>query len=123
LFAVTEGKMLGHIVCKEGIYIDPEIVKAINELNRPTSKKGFQSFFGKINFVRKFVLDYASIIKPINLLLKKENRFEWTSDTQEEFNKNKGAITTAPVLIIPYFQNISLSIHFLQRKFLRPSSL
>jgi hypothetical protein len=40
LFVVTQGKLLGHIVCKEGIYIDPERVKAINELNPPTSKKG-----------------------------------------------------------------------------------
>jgi hypothetical protein len=37
-------------------------------------------------------------------LLKKEHRFEWTTDTQEAFNKIKGAITTAPVLISPYFQ-------------------
>jgi hypothetical protein len=48
LFVVTQGKLLGHIVCKEGIYIDMKRVKAINELNPPTSKKGFQSFFGKI---------------------------------------------------------------------------
>jgi hypothetical protein len=91
-------------VCKEGIYIDPERVKAINELNPPSSKKGVQSFFGKINFVRRFVPDYASIVKPINLLLKKDQRFEWTMDTQEDFNNIKKEITTAPVLISPYFQ-------------------
>ena len=71
LFVVTQGKLLGHIVCKEGIYIDPERVKSINEINTPSSKKGVQSFFGKINFVRTFVPDYASIVKPINLLLKR----------------------------------------------------
>jgi hypothetical protein len=36
LFSVSEGKLLGHIVSKEGICIDPEIIKAINELNPPT---------------------------------------------------------------------------------------
>jgi len=51
LFIVTQGKLLGHIVCKEGIYIDLERVKEINELNHLTSKNGFKSFFGKINFV------------------------------------------------------------------------
>jgi hypothetical protein len=71
LFFVTRGKLLGHILCKEGIYIDLERFKVINELNPPTSKKGVQSFFGKINFVRRFFPDYASIVKPINLLLKK----------------------------------------------------
>jgi hypothetical protein len=104
LFVVTEGKLLGHIVCKEGIYIDPERVKDINELNPPSSKKGVQSFFGKINFVRRFVPDYVSIVKPINLLLKKDQRFEWTSDTQEAFNNIKKEITTTLVLISLDFQ-------------------
>jgi hypothetical protein len=45
LFVVTQGKLLGHIVCKEGIYIYLERVKYINELKLPSSKKGVQSFF------------------------------------------------------------------------------
>jgi len=51
LFVVLEGKVLGHIVSKEGIYIDLERIKAINDLSPPTSKKRVQSFIGKINFV------------------------------------------------------------------------
>jgi hypothetical protein len=43
-------------------------------------------------------------MKSINLLLKKEQRFEWTTDTQEDFNNIKGEITTTLVLISPYFQ-------------------
>jgi hypothetical protein len=50
------------------------------------------------------VPDYASIVKPINFLLKKEQRFEWTTNTQEAFNNIKGEITTTPVLISPDFQ-------------------
>jgi hypothetical protein len=104
LFTVTQNKLLGNIVCKEGIYIDPKIIKAINDLNPPTSNKELQSFFGKINFVRRFVPDYASIVKLISLLLKKEKRFEWTTNIEEAFNNIKGEITTALVLIIPDFQ-------------------
>jgi hypothetical protein len=51
LFVVTQGNLLGNIVCKERIYIDPKRVKEINDLNPPTSKKGVQYFLGKINFV------------------------------------------------------------------------
>jgi hypothetical protein len=104
LFVATERKLLCHIVCKEGIYIDPEKVRAINELNPRSSKKGVQSFCGKINFERRFVPNYASIVKLINLLLKKDQRFEWTMDTQEDFNNIKKEITTTPILISPYFQ-------------------
>jgi hypothetical protein len=80
LLVVSEGNILGHIVSKEGIYIDPERVKAINELNPPTSKKGVQYFFGKRNFVRRFVLDDETIVKTINTLLKMDHRFEWTRE-------------------------------------------
>jgi hypothetical protein len=65
LFVVTEGKLLGHVVSKEGVYIDPERIKAINDMNPPTSKKGVQSFFGKINFVRRFVLTMLPLLNPL----------------------------------------------------------
>jgi hypothetical protein len=48
LFAVTQGKLLGHIFCKEWIYINPERVKEINEINPSTSNNGVQSFFRKL---------------------------------------------------------------------------
>jgi hypothetical protein len=44
LFVVTEGKLLGHTACKEGIYIDPGRVKAINELNL---RREFNHFLAK----------------------------------------------------------------------------
>jgi hypothetical protein len=103
LFAVSEGKLLGHIVSKEGIYIDLERVKAINELNPPTLKKGVQLFFGKKNFVRRLVQNYATIMKPINVLLKKDHKIELTQEIQREITKIKHAITSAPIFVSPNF--------------------
>ena len=51
VFAVTEGKLLGHIVSKKGISIDPKRIKAIEQIPLPHNKKGMQSFMGTINFV------------------------------------------------------------------------
>ena len=51
VFAVTEGKLLGHIVSKKGISIDPERIKAIEQIPLRHNKKGMQSFMGTINFV------------------------------------------------------------------------
>jgi len=78
LFIVSKGKLLGNIVSVEGIPIDLEWIKDINDLNPPTNRKGFQYFFGKIYFVGIFFLDYALIVKPINRLLKNDQEFEWT---------------------------------------------
>jgi hypothetical protein len=35
LFSITEGNFLGHAVRKQGIYINPEIIKETNDLNLP----------------------------------------------------------------------------------------
>jgi hypothetical protein len=47
---MEEGKLLGHIVSPEGIKIDLERVKAIQQIDIPRNKKSIQSFIGKINF-------------------------------------------------------------------------
>ena len=39
IFAVTEGKLLGFVVSKQGINIDPEHTQAISQISMPHSKK------------------------------------------------------------------------------------
>lgn len=36
-----------------------------------------QSFLGKINFVRKFILDFEQIVKPLQNMIKKDVLFKW----------------------------------------------
>ena len=62
IFCVEEGKLLGHIMSQSCIHMDPKIIKAIAQLPLPHNKKVKQSFFGKINFVRKFTPDFAETI-------------------------------------------------------------
>lgn len=45
VFVVTEGKLLGHILSKEGIIIDPERIETIMRIQPPTNKREMQSFF------------------------------------------------------------------------------
>ena len=66
VFAVTEGKLLGHVISKKGISIDPERTKTIEQIPLPHNKKGMQSFMGTINFVRRFVPYFAQIVKPLH---------------------------------------------------------
>ena len=65
MFVVIEGNLLGHVVSKKGISIDPERIKAIEQIPLPHNKKYMQSFMGTINFVRRFVPDFAQIVKPL----------------------------------------------------------
>ena len=76
MFGVTEGKLLAHVISERGIMIDPERVDAISKLGLPATKKELKSFFGKINFVRKFISTFAEVVKPMNDMLKKDVKME-----------------------------------------------
>eukprot|EP00253_Pinus_taeda_P035119 PITA_35119 len=106
-FALEEGKLLGHIVSVVGVKIDPERVKAIQTLSVPRSKKDIQSFLGKINFVRRFILNFAELVKHITSMLKKGSEIKWIDATIRSFEAIKRAIMEAPTLISP---NYSLSL-------------
>ena len=71
LFDIKEGKLLGHIISKYGVVIDPKRVSAIQSLSLPRHKKEIQSFLGKINFLRRFIPNYAEIVKDITDMLKR----------------------------------------------------
>jgi hypothetical protein len=81
LFAMKEGKLLGHIVSTEGVRIDPRRVDAIQTLSLPRSRKEVQSFLGKINFLRRFVSNFAELVKLITTMLRKGNEVKWTVES------------------------------------------
>ena len=51
VFAVTEGKLLGHVISKKGISIDLERIKAIEHIPLPHTKKRYAIFYGDNKFV------------------------------------------------------------------------
>lgn len=69
---VNQGKFLGHIVLGEGLAIDLNQVKAIEGLSLPSNKKALQSFFGQLNFIRKFISNFSKIVSSITTMLKKD---------------------------------------------------
>ena len=61
IFSLEEGKLLGHIISKEGIMIDPNRVNGILKVDEPRSKKEIYSFIGQVNFLRRFIPSFAEI--------------------------------------------------------------
>jgi hypothetical protein len=70
-FALEQGKLPGHIVCADGVKIDPARVMAIQNLSIPITKKEIQSFLGKIKFLRRlkflkrFIPNFTKLVKHI----------------------------------------------------------
>jgi ribonuclease HI len=103
ILGVDEGKLLGHIITKDGVKMDPKRVQPIQQVPLPQTKKALQSFLGQINFVRRFIPNLAETLKPIQRLLKKDVKFEWTEEGRRAFKSIKDAIGKSPVLISPNY--------------------
>ena len=112
LFVVEEGKLLGHIVSSKGVRLNPSRVEAIQTLSLPRSKKEVQAFLGKINFLRRFVSNFAELVKHITTMLRKGNEVKWTTEPRESFVQIKRALTEAPVLVSPDYSKYFLVFSF-----------
>jgi hypothetical protein len=57
-----------------------------------------------LTLFRRFVPDFAVMVKPIHNLLKQDRSFSWTDDVENSFVGIKKAISSAPVLAKPDFE-------------------
>ena len=102
-FAMEEGKLLGHIISEKGIRIDPDRVVAIQKIGIPRNKKLIQSFLGKVNFLRRFIANFAEVVKYVNTMLKKDINYKWSKEAKQCFVSIKHALSEALVLVSPNF--------------------
>ena len=58
---------------------------------------------GTISFMRRFVPDFAQIVKPLQQMMKQNAQFKWTEIEKNTFSKIKTAVAHAPSLKIPDF--------------------
>lgn len=103
IFCLIKGKFLGHIVSQEGVKIDPNRVRAIQQLSLPLSKTRVKSFFGQVNFLRRFVPDFSEIVKNIVDMMKGNKTFKWNDARKKSFEDIKDAIAKAPMLVHPNY--------------------
>ena len=99
LFSMDEGKLLGHIISKDGIQIDPSHVQEIQQIDFPHNKKEIQAFNGKMNFLLRFIPNFFEHIRELTNMLKKDSDVKWSEDSRKSFHSVNFALTTAPVLI------------------------
>ena len=92
---------MAHVVCRDGILVNPTKFVIILDLPSPTSVTQLRSVIGPIGYYRKFIRGYAEIIAPMEKLLKKDTKFQWTTTCQESLDKLKNTMSTAPILVFP----------------------
>ena len=83
VFGVPAGKLLGFIVSHRGIEANPKKIEAIMRMEAPRSQKKVQRLTGCMPALRRFISRLGEKGLPFYKLLKKVDKFQWTTEAQE----------------------------------------
>ncbi|KAL5568767.1 hypothetical protein UlMin_025342 [Ulmus minor] len=100
-FWLEKVHFLGHVVSKEGVYVDPIKIEAVSKWPVPTSVTEIRSFLELAGYYRRFVEGFSSIAAPLTALTKKGKKYEWTERCEKSFQELKNRLTSAPILTLP----------------------
>ena len=75
-FGVGSGKFLGYMVPCRGIKVNPDQIKAINNLRSPRNPKKVQKLTGMAAALNRFISRLADRCRPFFLLINKWKGFE-----------------------------------------------
>ena len=100
-FGVRSGKLLGFIVSQRGIEVDPDKVKAIQEMPASKTEKQVRGFLGRLNYISRFISQMTATCGPIFKLLHKDQGVVWTEDCQKAFDSIKKYLLEPSILIPP----------------------
>ncbi|XP_059049470.1 uncharacterized protein K02A2.6-like [Achroia grisella] len=95
---VSELKYLGHIISQEGIQLGKDRIQSILDMKSPKNRKELERFLGVVNYISKFVPNFAIENAPLRNLLKKDVEFDWNESHEESFNRIKSLLVKKPVL-------------------------
>lgn len=98
------GILLGHIICKQGLMVDPAKIAIIVNFEPPNSVKQLRTTLGHTGYYCKFIKEYAQITSPLEKLLKKDVKYKWIKECQQSFNILKEKMVFVPILVFPDWQ-------------------
>jgi len=68
---------VGHVLSKEGLKLDPERIRGVQEMQPPQNTKERESFLGFIQYLAKLMPNMASVSAPVRELLEKQVAWHW----------------------------------------------
>jgi len=100
-FWLSELSFLGHIISSGGIAVDPSKVDAVSQWETPKSVTEVRSFLGLAGYYHRFIEGFSKLVLPLTQLTCKGKAFVWGAQCENNFNKLKQRLRTAPILILP----------------------
>ena len=97
-FGVGSCKFRGYMVTHRGIEVNPDQIKAINDLKPPRNAKEVQKLIGMIATLNRFISRSADRCKPFYLLTNKWKGFEWFEDYTAAFQQLKEYLSRPSIM-------------------------
>jgi len=97
---VREVEFLGVVIGPKGVEMQKEKMEGVLNWPAPRNIKEVQKFLGLANYYRRFIKDFARVVAPLHVLVRKEQKWKWEKEQEKAFGKLKAVFTTEPVLAI-----------------------
>ncbi|XP_075670224.1 uncharacterized protein LOC142639990 [Castanea sativa] len=97
----SKGKFLGYMVTHRGIEVNPDHIKAINDLQPPWNPKEVQKLTGMTVTLNKFISQSADRCWSFFQLLHKWKGFEWNKEYALAFQQLKDYLSQPPIMSRP----------------------
>jgi len=92
---------LGHVIYPSGLGVQQARVEAIAHILRPMDVSRVCVFMGLVNYYRRYVKGFNAMVKPLNMLLKLDQKWQWGDEQERAFVEFKARLIVVPILRKP----------------------
>ena len=98
----NEVTFMGHLLTDEGLKHDPDKVRAILEMPKPTDVAAVRRLIGFVNYLQRFLPNLSGVCEPLRKLTHKDTAWRWTKEQQLAFDTMKQLV--GEITILKYYQ-------------------
>src|SRR5882762_1930452 len=98
-FEKLEIEYLGLHIAYDKIMMDPIKVQGITDWPIPRDVTDVRSFLGFMNFYCQFIHNFSDMAKPLNALLQKDAKWEWSDVQFKVFEHLKSLLCSKPISV------------------------
>eukprot|EP00079_Xenopus_tropicalis_P016020 XP_004914327.1 PREDICTED: uncharacterized protein K02A2.6-like [Xenopus tropicalis] len=89
---------LGHMIDASGLHKSANKLRAVAEAPVPVNVSQLRSFLGLVNYYARFVPNLSTVLHPLNAMLHKEVKWNWSPECEGAFQEIKRQLLTPNVL-------------------------